>query len=151
MPHPIHCPWFDYSNNNSWRVQIIKLFLTEFSSSSYFPFWGPNILLITLFSNTFKVCSSLRVRDQASYLYKKTRYSLNKKFVYWNEISYYNICSKSNIITYWFEIKLKNGIHVRWHLCKQSPETPVLATVGNDHSPHGQWSEDINPRSSAFL
>jgi hypothetical protein len=33
---------------------------------------GPNILLSTLFSNTFSLCSSLSVRDQVSHSYKTT-------------------------------------------------------------------------------
>jgi hypothetical protein len=33
---------------------------------------GPNILLNTLFSNTFNLCSALNVRDQVSHPYRTT-------------------------------------------------------------------------------
>jgi hypothetical protein len=42
-------------------------FLEPPISSSHF---GPNILLITLFLNTLRLCSSLNVRDQVSQPYK---------------------------------------------------------------------------------
>jgi TctA family transporter len=34
--------------------------------------FGPNILLNTLFSNTWSICSSLNVRDQVSHPYRTT-------------------------------------------------------------------------------
>jgi hypothetical protein len=38
--------------------------------SPFSSFFGPNILLSTLFSNTLSLCSSLRVRDQVTHPYK---------------------------------------------------------------------------------
>jgi dolichol kinase len=34
--------------------------------------FGPNFLLNTLFSNTFSLCSSLKVRDEVSHAYRTT-------------------------------------------------------------------------------
>jgi hypothetical protein len=53
------------------RIQIMKLLIMQFSlqppiTSSLF---GPNILLSTLFSNVFSLCSSLNFRDEVSHLY----------------------------------------------------------------------------------
>jgi hypothetical protein len=57
MSHPSH-PWFHHPDNNLWRVQSTDLrsFLQPPVTSSLL---GPNILLSTLFPNTFILCSSL--------------------------------------------------------------------------------------------
>jgi hypothetical protein len=47
----------------------MKLFVMQFSPISFF---GPNILLNTLFSNTLSLCSSLNVRDHVSLPYRTT-------------------------------------------------------------------------------
>jgi hypothetical protein len=47
-------------------------FYGEESSPTSNPQAGPNILLITLFSNTLSLCSSLNVRDQVTHPYRTT-------------------------------------------------------------------------------
>jgi hypothetical protein len=56
----------------------MKLIILQFSPTSCN--FGPNILLSTLFSNTFSLFSSLNVRDQASHPYRN--HSQNYSFVY---------------------------------------------------------------------
>jgi hypothetical protein len=62
MPRPSHPPRLHCSNNTWRRVQIMKLFIMQFSpvTSSLF---GPNIHLSTLFSNTTSPWSTLNDRD----------------------------------------------------------------------------------------
>jgi hypothetical protein len=36
MPRPFHVPWFYYSNNVWWRVQVTKFLITQFSPASYY-------------------------------------------------------------------------------------------------------------------
>jgi hypothetical protein len=43
-----------------------------FPASCHFIFFGPDILLNTLFSNTLSLCFSLAVRDKVSHLYRTT-------------------------------------------------------------------------------
>jgi hypothetical protein len=50
------------------RIQVMKLITMQFSRTSYhFIVFGPDILLSILFSNTFSLCSSLRVQISQSY------------------------------------------------------------------------------------
>jgi hypothetical protein len=56
-----------------WRVEIMNLFIVYSSSfPCYLSLLGPDIILTTLISNTFNVCSSHIVRDQVSLPYKTT-------------------------------------------------------------------------------
>jgi hypothetical protein len=55
MSCPPHPPQLYNSNYTWWRLQIMKLLVIQLSPS----FFGPNILLNTLFSNTHSFCSSL--------------------------------------------------------------------------------------------
>jgi hypothetical protein len=51
----------------------MKLFIKQFSQISLlFMFFGPNIVLSTLFSNTLSLCFSLNVRDQDLHPYRTT-------------------------------------------------------------------------------
>jgi hypothetical protein len=50
------------------RSSLCNFLHSPVTSSLY----GPNILLITLFSNTLSLCSSLNIRDQVSHPYKTT-------------------------------------------------------------------------------
>jgi hypothetical protein len=52
----------------SHEALIMQFFQPPVTSSLF----GPNILLITLFSNTLGPCSSLNVRDQVSHPYRTT-------------------------------------------------------------------------------
>jgi hypothetical protein len=66
-------PWLEQSCHIWRRVRVIRLFVMQFSPSSYhFIRLDPYILLKTLFSNTFSVCISLNIRDQVSHPYKTT-------------------------------------------------------------------------------
>jgi hypothetical protein len=68
-------PWLDHSNYSyiQWRVKVMSSSLCSFLqppiTSSLF---NTNIFLITLFSNTHSLCSSLNVRDQVSHPYRTT-------------------------------------------------------------------------------
>jgi hypothetical protein len=65
MSRPPHTPWFDRPDNIWWSLQVVKLLIMQSSPSScYFHHPSPNILLSTLFLNTFSLCSYLSVRDQ---------------------------------------------------------------------------------------
>ena len=70
MPHPSHSRFY-HPNNIWWGVQIMKLLIVYFSP---FPvtssILGPDILLNTLFSDTFSLRSSVNVSDQVSHPYK---------------------------------------------------------------------------------
>jgi hypothetical protein len=49
----------------------MKLFIMQFSAiSRHFFFFGQNILLNTLFSNTLRLCPSFNVRDHVSHPYR---------------------------------------------------------------------------------
>jgi hypothetical protein len=73
MPRPFQSSRFDHPNNFGWGVQIIKHLLFSFLHSPFTQFlWGPNILLSTLFSNTFGLSSSLNISDQVLHPYKTT-------------------------------------------------------------------------------
>jgi hypothetical protein len=52
-------------------MQAMKFIITQFSSRSVFLLLGPNILN-TLLSKTLSLCSSQKVRDQASHPYSTT-------------------------------------------------------------------------------
>ena len=74
VPHP-HLILLDFITWTILGEQYISLssslcnFLHSLVTSSLL---GPNILLNTLFSNTFSPCSSLNVSDQVSYPHKTT-------------------------------------------------------------------------------
>jgi hypothetical protein len=57
-------------------AEVYKLWSSSLCSLHHPPciasLLGPNILLSTLFSNTFNLCSSLRVRHQVCHPYKTT-------------------------------------------------------------------------------
>jgi hypothetical protein len=36
MSHPPHPPWFNYSNNIWWRIQVMKFIIMQFSPWSVF-------------------------------------------------------------------------------------------------------------------
>jgi hypothetical protein len=55
------------------RSSLLCSFLHSAVTSCFF---GPNILLSTLFSNTLSLCSSLNVRDQFSHPYRTTGKSI---------------------------------------------------------------------------
>ena len=77
-PYVLHAPpWhssrFDHPNNIGWAIQIIKLFIRQFSPlSCYSPLKDPSILLTNLFSNTLNLLSSLNVSDHVSHSHKIT-------------------------------------------------------------------------------
>jgi hypothetical protein len=58
MPHPSHPSSFDYPNNIWWGAQIIKHFCSLLHSPVTSFLLGLNILLSSLFSNNFRLCSS---------------------------------------------------------------------------------------------
>jgi hypothetical protein len=64
MPCPSHPPWLDHSVRRG--VQVIKLIM-QFPPISIL--FSPNILLST-FSNTLSLCSSLNARDQVLHQYR---------------------------------------------------------------------------------
>jgi hypothetical protein len=73
MPRPPHYPSFHLPNNILGWVQNMKLPIVQLPPfSCYSILFVPNILLRTLFSNTFRLCSSLNVSDQVSHPYKNT-------------------------------------------------------------------------------
>jgi hypothetical protein len=68
-----HTAWRDHSNYvceeyNLWSSSLCSFLKSLFTSALF----EPNILLSTLFSNTFSLCSSLNVRDQVLHSYKTT-------------------------------------------------------------------------------
>jgi hypothetical protein len=72
IPSLPYSPLFDLPYDIWWWVNIMKLpILQLFPLSCYF-IQGPNICLSTLFSNTSSLFSSLNVRSQLSYPYKRT-------------------------------------------------------------------------------
>jgi hypothetical protein len=68
-PYQSHPPWLDHSNCICQGYELWRNFLQPPNISSLF---GPNILLSTLFSNTFSPCYSLSVRGQISHPSKIT-------------------------------------------------------------------------------
>jgi hypothetical protein len=73
MSRPSHSSLFDHHNNIWWEVQIPRFSICNFLHSSVIScLSSPNILLNTLFSNTFSLRSSLNVSDQFSHPYKTT-------------------------------------------------------------------------------
>jgi hypothetical protein len=87
---PSHPPHFNYSNNTWRRVQIMKLFIMQFSPlSCHLISLRSKYPPQTLFSNTPSLCSSLNVRDKVSHPYRNTGklrvlYILIFKFFYSN-------------------------------------------------------------------
>jgi hypothetical protein len=72
MPHPSH-PWLDHPGKTWWSIQIMKIIMqSSLQPHATSSLLGSNILLSTLFPNTFNVCSSLSVRDEVSRPYKTT-------------------------------------------------------------------------------
>ena len=69
MPCPSHPPPSDSFNYIRRILQVVKILIVQFSPTSYL---GTNVLLSTLFSNTFSLCSSLNVRHQVWKSYKTT-------------------------------------------------------------------------------
>ena len=71
MPHPPHSSRFYYPNNIGWGVRSCGSSLCSFLHPpvTLYPL-GPNILLSTLFSNTFSLHSSLNVSDHVSHPYE---------------------------------------------------------------------------------
>jgi len=65
-------PSFNHANNIRWRIQAMKFINVQFSPRSVFVPSGLNILLNTLFSKTFSLHSSLKVRDKISHPYSTT-------------------------------------------------------------------------------
>ena len=62
MPSLSHSSRFYHPNNIGWGVQIIPLLIMQFPPlSCYSSLLGPNILLNTLFSNTFSLRPSIHV------------------------------------------------------------------------------------------
>jgi len=65
MPRQSHPPWYDHPNNTWWNMQVLMpLIMQSVPASRHFLLLCPNIVLISLFSNTLNLCSSLCVRDQ---------------------------------------------------------------------------------------
>jgi hypothetical protein len=50
----------------------MKLLIMQFSPTSHYFIFGPNVLLSTLFLNTLRLCTSLIVRDHVSHPYRTT-------------------------------------------------------------------------------
>jgi hypothetical protein len=71
MPYPSHPPWFDHPNN-IWSVEVMKLLTVQCLAVSLL---GLNVLLSTLFSYTFTLCSSLR-RETNIHTYTKQQVKL---------------------------------------------------------------------------
>jgi hypothetical protein len=66
MPRSSHQPWFHDPNSVWWRVQVINLFIMQFSAASHHFLslrskYCPGIL----FSNTLNLCSSRSVRTKS--------------------------------------------------------------------------------------
>jgi hypothetical protein len=82
-PCPFHPPSFEHSDIVWWRVQIMMLLIVQFCPASCnFPpsysTYSPQHLNLKLLN----LCSSLRVGDQVSHLYKTT--GKLQFFVYFN-------------------------------------------------------------------
>jgi hypothetical protein len=60
MSRPPHPHWFNYPNNIGWGIQVLKFIIMQFSSRSVF------------IPSTLSLCSSLKVRAQASHPYSTT-------------------------------------------------------------------------------
>ena len=73
----------DHCNYTWRRAEVMEPLLLQFSPTSFSSsLLTPNTLLSTMFSNTLSLCSSLNIRDQVSYPYRKT--GKNCKLVYSN-------------------------------------------------------------------
>jgi hypothetical protein len=58
-----HCHWLYHFNYIWWKVQVMKLLIMQILSILLqLEFFGPNILLSTLFSNTLNLCSSFNIK-----------------------------------------------------------------------------------------
>jgi hypothetical protein len=70
MPCPPYSLWLNLPNDiwGLWSSSLCNFLYSPVTSSLL----DPNILLITLFSNTLILCSFLNVRDQVSHPYKTT-------------------------------------------------------------------------------
>jgi hypothetical protein len=68
---PPYSPWLNHSNFIWRRTHVMKLLIKHFSPIS--STFAQNILLSTMFSNAFSLCSSFNVRDQVSHSYRITR------------------------------------------------------------------------------
>ena len=74
MPSRLQSSWFDHPNDIWWGVEIVKkaAHYAVSSISVTLSFVGPKIFLITLFLNTFSLCSFLIVKDHVSHPCKTT-------------------------------------------------------------------------------
>jgi hypothetical protein len=72
MPRPSHPPWLHHSNYTWKRIQVMKLFIMQFSPTSCRFISLHSNILSSLFSNSLNLCSSLNVKDQVSHPYRTT-------------------------------------------------------------------------------
>jgi hypothetical protein len=66
IPRPSHPPWFNHPNNIRWRIQDVKSSLCSFLHDPSSSLLDENFLN-TLFSETLRLCPSLKTRDQVSH------------------------------------------------------------------------------------
>jgi hypothetical protein len=72
MSSPSHPPQFNHPNNIRRRIKFMKLWLCNFLHDPSSSILGPNIIFNKLFSKALSLCSSPKVRDQASHPYSTT-------------------------------------------------------------------------------
>jgi hypothetical protein len=80
MTRPPHPPWLNHPNSIRWRMQVIKFIIMQFSPLSVFIPFRTKYPPQKQFSETVSLCSSLKMRDQASHPYSTTGKSLFYKF-----------------------------------------------------------------------
>jgi hypothetical protein len=95
-----------HPNNMWWSVQVTKLFILHSAPASHHILLGPNILLSTLFSNTFNLCSfsnvfhkkklPLFLSNQLSCIWKQATTISNLQNV-WFVVSTVRLVSKNRL------------------------------------------------------
>jgi hypothetical protein len=129
MSFPSHPPWLDHSNkfcegHNLWSFSLCSFLQPPIISS----FFGPNIFVSTLFSNTLSLHSFLNIRDQVYCSYKTTgkiilMYILIFSFLYSKQkdkrfqikhsqaLSKFKLLIISSWVIFWFVIVVSKYFH----------------------------------------